>query len=92
MDIKKSWGFISLLIGMASLLWGGVSLGDMMGQHQVVSDMGGFFSAGGHEFFDVNSAAQIAAQAKQKNMIIFITGVGLSVIGAVLMRGQWRNL
>ncbi|OAN11033.1 hypothetical protein A3K86_18835 [Photobacterium jeanii] len=92
MDFKKSWGFISLLIGMASLLWGGISLGDMLGQHQVVADMGGLLAAGGHEFFDASSAEQIAAQAKQKNTVIFITGACLSFIGFILMRGQWRNL
>ncbi|MGF1759582.1 molybdenum cofactor biosynthesis protein [Photobacterium sagamiensis] len=88
MDVKRSWGFISVLIGAFSLLWGCISLSGMVGQEQVLSDMGGFFAAGGSDFLASYNAEQAMAAARHKNVVILLTGIVLSAVGTLMMKGQ----
>ncbi|MCW8330252.1 molybdenum cofactor biosynthesis protein [Photobacterium sp. SDRW27] len=87
MDVKKSWGYISILIGGLSLLWGAVSLSSMAAQEQVFSDMGRFMDAGGGDFFTSYNAEHAISEAKNKNVVILSTGLILSSLGSFLMRG-----
>ncbi|OLQ74389.1 hypothetical protein BIT28_09050 [Photobacterium proteolyticum] len=88
MDVNRGWGLISILLGVLSLLWGGVSLGGMLGQEQVFSDMNQFLAAGGGDLLSSFSAEHAIAEAKNKNVVIISTGIVLSLFGMLMMRGQ----
>ncbi len=88
MDVKRSWGLISILLGVLSLLWGGVSLDGMLGQELVFSEMNQFLAAGSGDLLSSFSAEHATAEARNKNVIIISTGIVLSLCGMLMMRGQ----
>ncbi|MGR5063926.1 hypothetical protein [Photobacterium sp. DNB22_13_2] len=89
MDIKRTWGFLSLLIGSVSLIFGFITIGGMIGQAQVVSDMGSFISAGGGDYFHSFSSQYAASEVKHKYQLLLSSGIVMMALGGLMMRGQW---
>ncbi|MEF1218123.1 molybdenum cofactor biosynthesis protein [Photobacterium damselae] len=69
MDVKKSWGFASIAIGMLSLIWGCISLSGMVGQEQVFADMSHFVQFSDSQLIS-KSMEQSLAAARHKNFIV----------------------
>ena len=91
MDIKRTWGFLSLLIGSVSLIFGFVTIGGMIGQTQVVSDMSTFISAGGGDYLHSFSSDYAASEVKHKYQLLLSSGIVMMAIGGFMMRGQWQR-
>lgn len=89
MDTKRTWGFISLLLGSVSLLWGGIAFGGLLGQSMVTADMGSFIAQGGGDYLHAFNPEHAIAEVKNRYQYIATTGLVLTLIGGMMMRGQW---
>ncbi|WIG70832.1 molybdenum cofactor biosynthesis protein [Photobacterium damselae] len=88
MDVKKSWGFASIAIGMLSLIWGCISLSGMVGQEQVFADMSHFVQFSDSQLIS-KSMEQSLAAARHKNFIVLLTGLVMSLVGAMMVKGRF---
>ncbi|HIF9317775.1 TPA: molybdenum cofactor biosynthesis protein [Photobacterium damselae] len=89
MDVKKSWGFASIAIGMLSLIWGCISLSGMVGQEQVFADMSHFVQFSDSQLIS-KSMEQSLAAARHKNFIVLLTGLVMSLVGAMMVKGRFQ--
>ncbi|MGF1703473.1 hypothetical protein L4D09_24585 [Photobacterium makurazakiensis] len=83
MDTKRTWGYISLMLGCVSLLWGGIAISGFLGQSQVTHDIGGLLAITGQE------SIYAVVDIKNKYQLIATIGLILSLFGAWMMKGQW---
>lgn len=90
MDVKKSWGFASIAIGMLSLIWGCISLSGMVGQEQVFADMSHFVQFSDNQLIS-KSMEQSLAAARHKNFIVLLTGLIMSLVGAMMIKGRFQR-
>ncbi len=90
MDVKKSWGFASIAIGMLSLIWGCISLSGMVGQEQVFADMSHFVQFSDSQLIS-KSMEQSLAAARHKNFIVLLTGLVMSFVGAMMVKGRFQR-
>ncbi|NVH48773.1 molybdenum cofactor biosynthesis protein [Photobacterium damselae] len=90
MDVKKSWGFASIAIGMLSLIWGCISLSGMVGQEQVFADMSHFVQFSDSQLIS-KSMEQSLAAARYKNFIVLLTGLVMSLVGAMMVKGRFQR-
>ncbi|ARR51177.1 TPA: molybdenum cofactor biosynthesis protein [Photobacterium damselae] len=90
MDVKKSWGFASIAIGMLSLIWGCISLSGMVGQEQVFADMSHFVQFSDSQLIS-KSMEQSLAAARHKNFIVLLTGLVMSLVGAMMVKGRFQR-
>lgn len=90
MDVKKSWGFASIAIGMLSLIWGCISLSGMLGQEQVFADMSHFVQFSDSQLIS-KSMEQSLAAARHKNFIVLLTGLVMSLVGAMMVKGRFQR-
>ncbi|EJN6959115.1 TPA: molybdenum cofactor biosynthesis protein [Photobacterium damselae] len=90
MDVKKSWGFASIAIGMLSLIWGCISLSGMVGQEQVFADMSHFVQFSDSQLIS-KSMEQSLAAARHKNFIVLLTGLIMSLVGAMMIKGRFQR-
>ncbi|TGZ34820.1 hypothetical protein EQ875_01920 [Photobacterium damselae subsp. damselae] len=90
MDVKKSWGFASIAIGMLSLNWGCISLSGMVGQEQVFADMSHFVQFSDSQLIS-KSMEQSLAAARHKNFIVLLTGLVMSLVGAMMVKGRFQR-
>lgn len=86
MDVKKSWGFISITLGVISLLWGMVSLSGIIGQEHVFAEMGSFVTMTGSNLYNSTYTENMLAAERHKNFIVLLTGVVMAIIGSLLMK------
>ncbi|KHT62291.1 hypothetical protein C9J03_08930 [Photobacterium gaetbulicola] len=91
MDTKRTWGFLSLLIGSVSLIFGFITISGMIGQTQVVSNMDTFISSGGGDYFHAFSPDYAATEIKHKYQLLLSSGIAMMAIGGLMMRGQWQR-
>ncbi|MCD9465932.1 molybdenum cofactor biosynthesis protein [Photobacterium iliopiscarium] len=87
MDVKQSWGFISISLGFISLLWSVMSLNGMIGQDHLFAEMGAFLNLTGSNLY----AENILAVERHKNFVVLLTGIGMASIGFLLIRGCYRK-
>lgn len=90
MDVKKNWGFASIAIGMLSLIWGCISLSGMVGQEQVFADMSHFVQFSDSQLIS-KSMEQSLAAARHKNFIVLLTGLIMSLVGAMMIKGRFQR-
>ncbi|HIF9074441.1 TPA: molybdenum cofactor biosynthesis protein [Photobacterium damselae] len=90
MDVKKNWGFASIAIGMLSLIWGCISLSGMVGQEQVFADMSHFVQFSDSQLIS-KSMEQSLAAARHKNFIVLLTGLVMSLVGAMMVKGRFQR-
>ncbi|HIF9465605.1 TPA: molybdenum cofactor biosynthesis protein [Photobacterium damselae] len=90
MDVKKSWGFASIAIGMLSLILGCISLSGMVGQEQVFADMSHFVQFSDSQLIS-KSMEQSLAAARHKNFIVLLTGLVMSLVGAMMVKGRFQR-
>lgn len=90
MDVKKSWGFASIAIGMLSLIWGCISLSGMVGQEQLFADMSHFVQFSDSQLIS-KSMEQSLAAARHKNFIVLLTGLVMSLVGAMMVKGRFQR-
>ncbi|HIF9449009.1 TPA: molybdenum cofactor biosynthesis protein [Photobacterium damselae] len=90
MDVKKSWGFASIAIGMLSLIWGCISLSGMVGQEQVFADMSHFVQFSDSQLIS-KSMEQSLAAARHKNFIVLLTGLVMSLVGAMMVKDRFQR-
>ncbi|WIH25244.1 molybdenum cofactor biosynthesis protein [Photobacterium damselae] len=90
MDVKKTWGFASIAIGMLSLIWGCISLSGMVGQEQVFADMSHFVQFSDSQLIS-KSMEQSLAAARHKNFIVLLTGLVMSLVGAMMVKGRFQR-
>ncbi|KLV06971.1 hypothetical protein ABT56_07415 [Photobacterium aquae] len=90
MDAKRTWGFVTLILGCASLLVGAVALGSLVGHSQIAMDVGGFFDAARHEVLPNFHVDQHLDDFKKKYQHITIVGIFFTSLGAIMMRGKWQ--
>ncbi|MCG3845295.1 molybdenum cofactor biosynthesis protein [Photobacterium damselae] len=90
MDVKKSWGFASIAIGMLSLIWGCISLSGMVGQEQVFADMSHFVQFSDSQLIS-KSMEQSLAAARHKNFIVLLTGLIMSLVGTMMIKGRFQR-
>ena len=88
MSMKKSWGYVSLLVGFISVVCGLVSLSSGVGQELLLTEMGEFSYSMAHTLS--NEESHLFAQEKEKNTMIVITGCILSLVGAWMMKSDLR--
>ncbi|PSW20533.1 hypothetical protein C9I98_06685 [Photobacterium sanctipauli] len=86
MDTKRTWGYLSLLLGCVSILWGAISISGFIGQAQVLHDVGGLVPIGGHERIYVD---HVATAIRSKYQLILAIGIFFSLLGGWMMKGQW---
>lgn len=91
MDIKQSWGFIAISLGIISLLWSVMSLNGMIAQEHLFAEMGSFLSLTGSDLYDETYAENMLAVDRHKNFIILLTGISMASIGSLLIRGCYRK-
>ncbi|WP_279151818.1 molybdenum cofactor biosynthesis protein [Photobacterium iliopiscarium] len=91
MDVKQSWGFISISLGFISLLWSVMSLNGMIGQDHLFAEMGAFLNLTGSNLYDETYAENILAVERHKNFVVLLTGIGMASIGFLLIRGCYRK-
>lgn len=88
MDVKQSWGFISISLGVISLLWGMVSLSGMVGQEHVFIEMGSFLKMTGSDLYNNTYAENIVAAERHKNFVVLLVGITMAIIGSLLMKNR----
>ncbi|WP_058119440.1 hypothetical protein [Photobacterium kishitanii] len=86
MDVKQSWGFISISLGVVSLLWGVISLSGMVGQEHVFTEMGSFLTMTGSDLYNSTYAENILAAERHKNFVVLLAGIVMATIGSLLMK------
>lgn len=92
MDVKQSWGFISISLGVISLLWGMISLSGIVGQEHVFTEMGSFISMAGSDLYNSAYTENILAAERHKNFVVLLTGVLMAIIGSFLIRNCLSKL
>ncbi len=88
MSMKKSWGYVSLLVGFISVVCGVISLSGSVGQELLLTEMGEFSYSMAYNLS--NEESHLLEQEKEKNTIIVITGCVLSLVGAWMMKSDLR--
>ncbi|MEC6816063.1 molybdenum cofactor biosynthesis protein [Photobacterium toruni] len=91
MDVKQSWGFISVSLGVISLLWSVMSLSGMIGQEHIFTEMGAFLNLAGSDLYHNTYAENILAVDKDKNIIVLLAGICMAVIGSLLLKRYPRK-
>ncbi|WP_297476548.1 molybdenum cofactor biosynthesis protein [uncultured Photobacterium sp.] len=86
MDVKQSWGFISVSLGFISLLWSVMSLTGMIGQEHIFTEMGAFLNLAGSDLYDNTYAENIFAVDQHKNFVVLLIGICMAIIGSLLMK------
>ncbi|EAS65488.1 molybdenum cofactor biosynthesis protein [Photobacterium angustum] len=91
MDVKQSWGFISISIGVVSLLWASISLSGMVGQEHVLMEMGSYIHASSTDFPNANYAEKVLAAERHKNFVVLLTGLFMALIGSIMVKGRFNK-
>ena len=76
MVINKSWGFISISIGVVSLLWGGGALCGMIEQKYVLTEISSVMNAFGSDVYSAYYLENIIAEERQFSCL-FLSSVHL---------------
>ncbi|MEC6796186.1 molybdenum cofactor biosynthesis protein [Photobacterium sp. S4TG1] len=91
MDVKQSWGGISISLGIISLLWSVMSLNGVIGQDHLFTDIGAFLNLTGSNLYDKTYAENILEVDRHKNFIVLLTGIGMAIVGSLLMKSCHRK-
>ncbi|KAE8177491.1 molybdenum cofactor biosynthesis protein [Photobacterium carnosum] len=91
MDVKQSWGFISVSLGVISLLWSVMSLSGMIGQEHIFTEMGAFLNLAGSDLYHNTYAENILAVDQHKNFVVLLAGICMAIIGSLLMKNYSRK-
>ncbi|TLS70049.1 molybdenum cofactor biosynthesis protein [Photobacterium damselae] len=75
---------------MLSLIWGCISLSGMVGQEQVFADMSHFVQFSDSQLIS-KSMEQSLAAARHKNFIVLLTGLIMSLVGAMMIKGRFQR-
>lgn len=75
---------------MLSLIWGCISLSGMVGQEQVFADMSHFVQFSDSQLIS-KSMEQSLAAARHKNFIVLLTGLVMSLVGAMMVKGRFQR-
>ncbi|WP_408901333.1 molybdenum cofactor biosynthesis protein [Photobacterium piscicola] len=86
MVINKSWGFISISIGVVSLLWGGGALCGMIEQKYVLTEISSVMNAFGSDVYSAYYLENTIAEERHKNIIVLISGISMTTFGSLLMK------
>ncbi|MGR2769852.1 hypothetical protein ACUYOF_20315 [Photobacterium ganghwense] len=89
MNFKRTWGYISLLLGLVSLMCGGVAFAGLLGSSHVIVEVGDVMMKGGADALEQVSPEQTVAEMKSKYQMIVSAGGILFFVGAWMMRDQW---
>lgn len=91
MDIKQSWGIISIFLGIISLLWSVMSLNGIIGQEHIFTEIGSFIHLASSDLYNHTYAENMSTADRHKNFIILLTGISMASIGSLLIRGCYRK-
>ena len=91
MDVKQSWGFISISIGIVSLVWASISLSGMVGQEHVLLEMGSYIHASSTDFSNTNYAEKVMAAERHKNFVVLLSGLVMALLGSIMIKGRFNK-
>lgn len=92
MDVKQSWGFISISMGIVSLLWAVISLSGIIGQERVLVEMSAYIHASSTDLSNTYYAEQMIAATRHKNFVLLLSGAMMALIGAVMVKGRFVKM
>ncbi|WP_318516362.1 molybdenum cofactor biosynthesis protein [Photobacterium leiognathi] len=91
MDVKQSWGFISISIGIVSLLWASISLSGIVGQEHVLLEMGSYIHASSTDLSNTNYADKVMAAERHKNFVVLLSGLVMALLGSIMIKGRFNK-
>ncbi|KJG24378.1 hypothetical protein UB37_04910 [Photobacterium iliopiscarium] len=86
MVVNKSWGFISISIGVVSILWGGGALCGMIEQEYVLAEISSAMNAFSSDLYGTYYLENTMAEERHKNIIVLLSGASMITIGSLLMK------